>query len=299
LSRQQHISFVLVAIGLFAAASVHAYTPPEGESCPASPPVNYFVASQVDLTSLLAPPPGADSSAQKQDLQAVIAAQRLARANGTMERAIDDSEMNCARFKDVLGPELKSTAAASALEFVTRAASSIGSAANPAKRYWKRPRPWMMSPEVKPMGDAADAQMAYTEYPEKHCVDAPPKAEAEAKKLKSRKDKDLFERNTTSYPSGHSAFGMACGILLAQIVPEKRAELFARAYQYGESRVILGAHFPSDVAAGQQIALAGATLVMENGSFERQFVDARNSIRAALKYPVAMPDLEPRKDLFK
>jgi hypothetical protein len=63
--------------------------------------------------------------------------------------------------------------------------------------------------------------------------------------------------------------------------------------------LIVGAHFPSDVAAGQQAALVGAALVMQNASFERQFVAVQGELRRALGLPAEIPDLEPNKDLFK
>jgi acid phosphatase (class A) len=208
--------------------------------------------------------------------------------------------MTCARFKDVLGPELKSAAAAKALKFVSDAASNASQASGPPKRYWKRPRPFVVNAQVERLGDVAvDGSMAWGEYPERHCEEAPPKNDDEAEKLRAKKEKDSYERNNSSYPSGHAAFGMACAVLLAEVVPEKRAELFARARQYGESRLILGAHFPSDVAAGQQAALLGAALVMQNASFERQFVEAQGALRRALGWPAALPDLEPNKDMFK
>jgi acid phosphatase (class A) len=270
-------------------------------SCPApAPRPTYYVPSQVDLIGLIAPPPAAGSREQQADLEGVLAAQRAAHANGTLERALADSELTCARFKDVLGAELKSAAAARALKFISDAASNASLAANPQKRYWKRPRPFLVSAQVERFGDVApDGSMAWGEYPERHCEEAPPKNDAEAAKRRTDRDKRNFERDNTSFPSGHAAYGMGCAVLLAEAVPEKRAELFARARQYGESRLILGAHFPTDVAAGQQAALLGAALVMQNASFGRQFVEAQGELRRALGLPVALPDLEPNKDLFK
>ena len=269
--------------------------------CPAPPPLPaYYVSSQVDLIALIAPPPAPGSPEQQADLAAVLAAQRAARGNGTVERAVADSEQTCARFKDVLGPALKSAAAAHALQFINDAAMSAALASAPPKRYWKRPRPYVVSKEVQRLADVAvGGEVAHGEYPEKYCVEPPPKNDEEARKRQTKKEKDDRERANTSYPSGHAAYGMACAVLLSATVPEKRAELFARARQYGESRVIVGAHYPSDVAAGQQAALLGTTLVMQNASFERQFAGAQTELRAALGLPAALPDLEPNKDLFK
>lgn len=289
----------LVLLAGLCAASLAGAAEPKG--CPAPTPApEYYSSSQVDLIGLLAPPPAPGSPEQQADLAGVLAAQRAARENGTVERAVADSEQSCARFKDVLGPALKSAPAAHALQFISDAAMSAARAATPAKRYWKRPRPFLVSSDVQRLGDVApDGENAWGEYPERHCVEPPPKNDEEARKRAAKKAREDLIGFNASYPSGHAAYGMACAILLSAVVPEKRAELFARARQYGESRLILGAHYPSDVAAGQQVALLGAALVMQNVSFERQFAGAQGELRAALGLPAALPDLEPNKDLFK
>ena len=48
-------------------------------------------------------------------------------------------------------------------------------------------------------------------------------------------------------------------ILLAAMVPEKRAEIFARGWEYGENRLVAGVHFPSDIESGRIAATAVTT----------------------------------------
>ncbi|MTC59895.1 autotransporter domain-containing protein [Providencia rustigianii] len=50
----------------------------------------------------------------------------------------------------------------------------------------------------------------------------------------------------SSYPSGHTWNGFKQAAIFATIYPEKGAQFFDRAIGYGESRVIVGAHFPTD-----------------------------------------------------
>ena len=50
-----------------------------------------------------------------------------------------------------------------------------------------------------------------------------------------------------SYPSGHSQRGYAAALLLSEVNPANADTLMARGYMYGESRVIVGAHWQSDV----------------------------------------------------
>jgi len=57
-----------------------------------------------------------------------------------------------------------------------------------------------------------------------------------------------------SYPSAHSAEGWLVAMVLSEINSESAEKLFARAYQYGQSRVITGYNWQSDVEAGRLVA---------------------------------------------
>lgn len=54
-----------------------------------------------------------------------------------------------------------------------------------------------------------------------------------------------------SYPSGHSSLGWATALVLAELNPDRQDEILQRGFQMGESRVICGYHFQSDVDAGR------------------------------------------------
>ena len=58
-----------------------------------------------------------------------------------------------------------------------------------------------------------------------------------------------------SYPSGHSQRGYTAALLLSEINPANADTIMARGFMYGESRVIVGAHWQSDVDASR---LSGA-----------------------------------------
>ena len=62
-------------------------------------------------------------------------------------------------------------------------------------------------------------------------------------------DHDLL--GGSSYPSGHTWKGYQRSATLMQLFPERADEIFSRAIQYGESRVIVGAHFPMDTIASR------------------------------------------------
>lgn len=54
-------------------------------------------------------------------------------------------------------------------------------------------------------------------------------------------------KNNSSYPSGHTTMGWAVALVLAEINPTRQNEILKRGFEYGESRVIVGFHYQSDV----------------------------------------------------
>ncbi len=61
-----------------------------------------------------------------------------------------------------------------------------------------------------------------------------------------------------AYPSGHTVWGQTVGLVLADMVPERRAQLMARAAEYAQNRVVAGVHYPSDIEGGKMAATAFA-----------------------------------------
>lgn len=61
-----------------------------------------------------------------------------------------------------------------------------------------------------------------------------------------------------SYPSGHTSIGWTTALVLSEINPDRINDILQRGYQMGESRVICGYHFQSDVDAGR---ITGAGVV--------------------------------------
>ncbi len=64
-----------------------------------------------------------------------------------------------------------------------------------------------------------------------------------------------------SFPSGHATTAFAAAFALGLMVPRARAPLFAAAVAIAASRVLIGAHFASDVVAGAGLG-AGVTFLV-------------------------------------
>jgi len=82
-----------------------------------------------------------------------------------------------------------------------------------------------------------------------------------------------------SYPSGHTMRGWTTALLLSEVNPAAADTLFARAWMYGESRVIAGAHWQSDVDATRSAAAIGYAYLHNNAEFQAEMALAKDEFR--------------------
>ena len=54
-----------------------------------------------------------------------------------------------------------------------------------------------------------------------------------------------------SFPSSHMAYAMTDGVLLGMLVPELYQSMLVRASEMGESRIVVGVHYPTDIIASR------------------------------------------------
>ncbi len=203
----------------------------------------YVTDPNFSLAKLLPPPPPADSEEQKRDLTAVLDAQK-SRTPAQIEVAEADAKINIGRFAEALGkPDLKGEELSATGTFFKKVFNDSRLLFLASKDVWKRQRPFLVSKEVTPIGER------------------PP---------------------SSSYPSGHGVFGQLWAIILANMVPERSAAIYDRSRLYGQNRVILGVHFPTDVESGQMAATAIAAIMMQNPDFLKDYEAAKLELRKAL-----------------
>lgn len=86
-----------------------------------------------------------------------------------------------------------------------------------------------------------------------------------------------------SYPSGHTSIGWATALVLAEINPERQNEILKRGYEMGESRVICGYHFQSDVDAGRITGAVTVARLHADPSFQTQLEKAKKEFKQLKK----------------
>nr|WP_036302555.1 phosphatase PAP2 family protein [Methylobacterium sp. 77] len=70
--------------------------------------------------------------------------------------------------------------------------------------------------------------------------------------------------DSPSYPSGHTTYGYTESLLLALLVPERYQQMIARGAEYGNNRIVVGAHYAMDVLGGRSVALHAVAHLLAN-----------------------------------
>jgi acid phosphatase (class A) len=236
--------------GALAAAQPAAPAPAAATPAAATPAkpkktLQVLTPDQLDPGKLLPPPAADGSAAQKQDLAEI---QRLYRERSPERYAQarwDDTHETAELFAPTLGPafDLAKLPATAKLMAVVENEQSV--AANMAKRYFLRNRPW-----------AIDPSLAACDY----------KPNANPK---------------TSYPSGHATLSFSVGLVLADLMPDRSQEILARAADYGYSREVCAAHYRSDVEASQVLGSVVALQLLASPKMQPMLEAARAELRAA------------------
>ncbi|HEY0125235.1 MAG TPA: phosphatase PAP2 family protein [Rhizobium sp.] len=200
-------------------------------------------AKEINLLNLLPPPPANDSAQTKAELGEILTIQ-VTRTPEMAARAVADAEEDVWRFSDVIdNPKFTKENLPKFSAFFDRIVETEGAVVDPAKDVWKRPRPHLYSDLVKPIVPLS---------------------------------------KSGSYPSGHTTLGTLMGIVLSNMVPEKKQALMARAWEYGHNRVVGGIHYATDIEAGRIAGTVIAQTITTHEDYKTEYEAARDELRAAL-----------------
>jgi acid phosphatase (class A) len=102
---------------------------------------------------------------------------------------------------------------------------------------------------------------------------------------------EAYLRNDGSYPSGHSSLGWTWTLVLAELAPDRDDAILQRGFAYGQSRVICGVHWQSDVNAGRVMGAGVVARLHNDPTFRADFEAARQELAA-----VRAKQLPPSRD---
>ncbi len=86
----------------------------------------------------------------------------------------------------------------------------------------------------------------------------------------------LARMRTPSFASGHTLWAYIQAFTWSELIPEKRDEFLELAYEVGESREIMGIHYPSDEEAARVLAHRMLTAMWENPIFREDLEKAKS-----------------------
>jgi acid phosphatase (class A) len=219
----------LLALALVAALPAAAREPP------------YLSVQDLDLVTIL-PPPVVDL----EQLALVLAAQRAATPERTEQAKRDVDESPDTMFGAVLGKALDERQLPATSRLFARLRETEDAVVGPAKKAFKRVRPYMSGAGIKPL---------------------------------------VRPSISGSYPSGHTTNATLAASVMSGIVPEKRDAIWERASDYSQSRVVGSMHYPNDLVGGKFAGTAIAAALISRPEFTADFKAARRELRQYLGLP--------------
>lgn len=203
----------------------------------------FLPADAIDYRQLVPPPPAAGSVEEEADLLAVTQAE----ANRTPEQVALAKRYERIDIFKMIQPVLGDWATAETLPklaaFFKKAVTEARPLTEAAKNAYARPRPHVLLPTLHPAIDKPEG---------------------------------------FSYPSGHATGAAMYAALLSAIAPEHAAEWEHQAELVRLSRLYGGAHFPTDLIAGQRLGQAVARAMLKSPAAQQALVEVRAELAAAL-----------------
>lgn len=211
-------------------------------------PHGYLSVETAPNAAHFLPPPPDKGSLREQDDIAIYRATRALKGSPRWQMAAGDNEIETPRapriFDEALGIHFEPARMPTLALLLGRMLGDLETIQGPAKRGFNRPRPFVSEPAATCI------------VPEKWLA------------------------ASGSYPSGHAATGWAWALVLAEMAPDRADAVLARGLAYGESRVVCGVHYASDVEAGRLVGAALVARLQADPAFQRDFAIARQELAA-------------------
>lgn len=238
-----------------------ALAPPQGSPSPRG----YLAAGELQgITAWLPPAPQPKSAAQADD-EARFRASRAVLATPRGQQAAEDDVFVPAelipRFTEAAGRPLDARRLPTLAAILGRIEEDANQMVAPVKRRLKE------GGRVRPL-------VAHPQAP--NCL--------EPRDMAGRRHVDLDQfhlKDTGSYPSTHALMGLAVALVLSEVLPERADALMARGLEFGESRLICGFHYHSDLEGGRLVAATLYARLQANPAYRQDIATLRQELAVA------------------
>jgi acid phosphatase (class A) len=221
-----------------------------------SPPAGYLSAASVpDATKILPPPPAAGSGRDADDRSIFVATRPVLSTPRGVLATSDANLIGEPMYACAMGAVLDPAKTPALNNLMRKVMIDTGKIINAPKDHYNRKRPYLVVPVA---GSPAAGPPI--------CVP---------------KSKGLADNG--SYPSGHSTLSWTWGLILADLEPDRSTEIMSRARSIGESRIVCGVHYASDVEAGRVTGSLLFAALESDAGFRADLEKARAEVAAARK----------------
>jgi acid phosphatase (class A) len=236
-------ALAIVCLSLPLVSPLPAQTKPAKSG--AAPKSAYYIDPQMLTLGLLVPPPPAvGSQANAAELVELHRIEQARTPDQVAAAKADEAEEDMFVYKTVLGPNFTVDTLPVTAELGVHVKNEQSVAGGMLKQLFARPRPYQTDKTLHPV-------CALTDVP-------------------------------NSYPSGHALTGYLEAFTLAEIVPEKRNEILARADDYAHNRLVCGVHYPSDIEESRRVAYLVFGYMLATPRFQRDLAAAKAEARPKL-----------------
>jgi acid phosphatase (class A) len=248
---------IAASLTLIAAGATTAYALQSDDKDPSMGPVptklvGYLKDEVLNGAAILGPPPAVDSAHGRAD-RAVFEETRKLEGSARWKTAQQDNDLwgggAVKRFSCAMGVALSEKTTPVTSRMLHRVELDVRTVGGPAKAAYDRKRPLIGN----------DAPI---------CV--------------PRED---WMKTNASYPSGHAMTAWSWALLLTELKPERASALLEVGKAGGDSRVVCGVHFPSDVEAGRTLGAAMVARLHADAAFAADLKKAKREIAKAKVKP--------------
>ncbi|MGA0605618.1 acid phosphatase [Phenylobacterium sp. VNQ135] len=218
------------------------------QAAPGGQTTGYLQASALSGKDILPGPPAAGSPYDVAD-RANYDATRSLEGSARWKLAQQDNDLwqggALKRFSCAMGKDVNAQATPVAWKLLHKIELDVRTIGTPAKNFFDRKRPALGNDKAI-------------------CV-----------------PREKWLETNASYPSGHSMVAWSWALILTEAAPASADALLKLGQESGDSRVVCGVHFPSDVEAGRTLAAGMVARLHADPAFMADLAAAKRELATA------------------